>query len=78
MSEQIAHRDLSEEKIKSLEPQNNLVADIFSSRDLVVTSLDMLVDMRSKGNDVITKRDMAIDCLDSAIAKLNDMLERYG
>ena len=77
MSEQIAHRDLNEERIKSLGPQNNLVADIFSCRDLVVTSLDMLVDMRSNGNDVITKRDMAIDCLDSAIAKLNDMLERY-
>ena len=78
MSEQIAHRDLNEERIKSLEPQNNLVADIFSCRDLVITSLDMLVDMRSNGNDVITKRDTAIDCLDSAIAKLNDMLKRYG
>jgi hypothetical protein len=77
MSEQIAHRDLNEERIKFFKSQNNLAADIFTCRNLVVTSMDMLVDMRNNGNDVITKREMAIDCLDSAIAKLNDMLEKY-
>jgi hypothetical protein len=77
MSEQIAHRDLNEERIKLFKSQNNLAADIFTCRNLVVTSMDMLVDMRNNGNDVITKREMAIDCLDSAITKLNDMLEKY-
>jgi len=77
MSERTVSREFNEERVEPLESQNNLIADIFSCRDLLVTSLDMLVDMRSNGNDVATKRDMAVDCLDSAIAKLNDMLERY-
>ena len=77
MSEQIEHRSLHEERIKFFKPPNNLTADIFNCRNLVLTSMDMLVDMRNNGNDVITKREMAIDFLDSAIAKLNDMLGRY-
>ena len=77
MTQQIAHRDLNEERIKFFKSQNNLMADIFTCRDLVITSMDMLVDMRNNGKDVITKREMAIDCLDSAITKLNDMIERY-
>ena len=77
MSEQIEHRNLHEERIKFFKPPNNLAADIYSCRNSVLTSMDMLVDMRNDGNDVITKREVAIDFLDSAIAKLNDMLERY-
>ena len=77
MSERTVSREFNEERVEQLKSQNNLIADVFSCRDLLVTSLDMLVDMRSNGNDLDTKRDMTIDCLDSAIAKLNDMLERY-
>jgi hypothetical protein len=44
---------------------------------MVLTSLDMLVDMKSNGRDVTEKMAMAIACLDSVVNRLDDILERY-
>jgi len=73
---QQAKKELREEKAELLESRS-LGADVIYCRYMVLTSLDMLVDMRSSGRDVTEKMAMAIACLDSVVNRLDDILERY-
>jgi hypothetical protein len=73
---QQAKKELREEKAELLESRS-LGADVIYCRHMVLTSLDMLVDMKSNGRDVTEKMAMAIACLDSVVNRLDDILERY-
>jgi hypothetical protein len=76
MARQQAKKEPREDKTVLLESRS-LGADVIYCRYMVLTSLDMLVDMRSNGKDIAEKMTMAIACLDSTMNRLDDILERY-
>jgi hypothetical protein len=76
MARQQAKKEPCEDKTVLLESRS-LGADVIYCRYMVLTSLDMLVDMRSNGKDIAEKMTMAIACLDSTMNRLDDILERY-
>lgn len=78
MAEQGARKKGGIESIVHMDshyPCGNSQEDIIYCRNLVQTAMDFLIDLKNQDNELACRRDMVLECLDSAIEKLNTMLD---